>query len=283
MLERFRRPDGIRPLASRHVEDARAILMREPLVHTLPGTRFEQLVRRSTCDAEFSGLWDNGVLRAVAWHGVSVSIIGAPNEAALRQLAAAVRSRRKYASVVGDARTVRALWPLLEPAVGPAREQRLSQPLLRAAEHPSAPDSLPVRPARPAEAGLVYPAAVAMFREEVGTDPERSDGGRAYRARVEELIRERRTYIVRRENDIVFKADVGALFGGVAQIHGVWTDPRYRGQGIASRAMRHVVQYARRDHAPTVTLYVNSFNAPARRAYAAAGFEQVGELATILL
>ena len=165
---------------------------------------------------------------------------------------------------------------------------------LRAA-HPDEVDAVPsrglstpsrcggLRAAHPDEVDAVFPAAVAMFREEVGLDPTLGDHGRAYRARVVELLRGGRTYVVTdTDGAVVFKADVGALFGPVAQIHGVWTRPDMRGRGIGRRAMSDLVTQVRRDHAPQVSLYVNDFNAPARRAYAAAGFRQVGELSTIL-
>src|SRR5690606_4475838 len=132
------------------------------------------------------------------------------------------------------------------------------------------------------EEALVLPAAVAMFREEVGVDPLAGDGGRSYRARVAELIRRRRTYIVLEDGQVLFKADVGALFGTVAQIHGVWVHPEARGRGLGRAGMAALVARVRRDHAPQVSLYVNDFNTPARRAYAASGFHQVGELSTIL-
>ena len=82
--------------------------------------------------------------------------------------------------------------------------------------------------------------------------------------------------------EVVFKADVGALFEDVAQIHGVWVKPSHRSRGLGRAAMAELVPLVRRDHAPHVSLYVNDYNEPARRAYAAAGFEQVSELSTIL-
>ena len=45
---------------------------------------------------------------------------------------------------------------------------------------------------------------------------------------------------------------------------------------------RTKIEQVRRDHAGRVSLYVNDFNEPARRAYAAAGFRQAGELTTLL-
>lgn len=289
MFPRFWRQDNIRPITPRTALAARAIIAREPALHTLPGARFDQLGQRSDIETEFSGYFDGHELLAVAWHGISLAVIGAPSEQVLRDLGVAAAKKRRFASIVGDAPTVRALWPIVQPHVGPARETRLSQPLLEALRAPSvaAPGERPplaVRRARLADLPAVYPAAVAMFREEVGTDPERSDGGRAYRARVEELIQEGRTYVITDGSGrVVFKADVGAVFDAVAQIHGVWTAPSHRGRGIASRAMVSVVDHITREHAPRVTLYVNSFNVAARRAYGHAGFSPVGELATVLL
>src|SRR5699024_9042417 len=78
------------------------------------------------------------------------------------------------------------------------REYRWSQPLLLADDPAGRPRLAPagVRAAVSGEEGAVFPAAVAMFREEVGVDPLAGDGGRSYRTRIAELIRRRRTYVV---------------------------------------------------------------------------------------
>ena len=47
--------------------------------------------------------------------------------------------------------------------------------------------------------------------------------------------------------------------------------------------MAAVVEFARHHFAPTVSLYVNSFNAVALAAYDRVGFRQVGTFATVLL
>ena len=184
--------------------------------------------------------------------------------------------------LVGERAAVQRLWEHLAPSWGAdVREYRWSQPLLLAEETVSKPPA-GLRAAQPGEESAVFPAAVAMFREEVGIDPLSGDGGRSYRARVTELIRQGRTYVVMQDGLVLFKADVGALFGPVSQIHGVWVRPEHRGRGLARAAMTDLVRQVRRDHASQVSLYVNDFNEPARRAYAAAGFHQVGELTTIL-
>ena len=64
------------------------------------------------------------------------------------------------------------------------------------------------------------------------------------------------------DGEVVFKADVGSVALGVAQIQGVWVAPRWRGQGLAGPAMAAVVEQVRAEIAEVVTLYVNDFNAP---------------------
>jgi predicted GNAT family acetyltransferase len=46
--------------------------------------------------------------------------------------------------------------------------------------------------------------------------------------------------------------------------------------------MAAVVRYARRRFVPTVSLYVNEYNAAARRAYDRVGFQRHGTFATVL-
>ena len=58
--------------------------------------------------------------------------------------------------------------------------------------------------------------------------------------------------------------------------------PEYRGRGIATAAMAAVVDDALRRVAPTVSLYVNDYNASARRVYQHCGFVSAGAFATVL-
>ena len=85
------------------------------------------------------------------------------------------------------------------------------------------------------------------------------------------------------DGEVVFKADVGSVALGVAQVQGVWVAPRWRGQGLAVPAMAAVVEQVRAEIAPVVTLYVNDFNTPARATYARVGFTEIGSFATVLM
>ncbi|WP_434080788.1 GNAT family N-acetyltransferase [Sanguibacter sp. Z1732] len=86
-----------------------------------------------------------------------------------------------------------------------------------------------------------------------------------------------------RGREVVFKAELGTVGLGVAQVQGVWVHPRHRGRGLAAPGMAAVIHHARAHFAPIVSLYVNSYNTSALATYHRAGFRQVGTFATILL
>jgi len=82
---------------------------------------------------------------------------------------------------------------------------------------------------------------------------------------------------------VVFKTEVGVVGGGVAEIQGVWVEPTLRGRGLGREGIALVCQAIQAGLAPTVSLYVNSFNRTALAAYEAVGFRRVGTFATVML
>ncbi|MDD7465326.1 MAG: GNAT family N-acetyltransferase [Actinomycetaceae bacterium] len=231
---------------------------------------------------------DNGDLQAVCWNGANIIPWGFDAES-LAELAGYLAGSRIFAnSLVGAAQQVMPLWELLRPTFAAPREVRAHQlSMLWQGERASvvAADSR-VRAATRSEFGLVFPASVAMFVEEVGYDP--SAKGNFYAKRVRSLIEQGWTF-VRMGYDyygrqrVEFKADIGAFAGGVAQVQGVWVAPDLRGRGLAAPAMVAVAQQMRQRFGVSVHLYVNDFNVPAVRTYEKAGFTVVGEYATVLL
>lgn len=274
----------VRPVRAHTVDVAIQHALRDPVTNALPGARLQELRGSTALSQEFSLAGPDEDPSGVIWHGVNISPMTADEHSLDLFARAVVSGPRRASSLVGGRVAIERLWRELASSWGGSvREYRWCQPLLVARDVPArTTDQVCLRRARPDDARIVYPSAVAMFREEVGTDPTAHDGGRAYRSRVRSLIRGGRTYIIEQDDEILFKADVGAIFGPVAQVHGVWVPPEHRGKGIARRAMQELVGHARRDHGVQISLYVNDYNEPARRAYAAAGYEQVGELATIM-
>lgn len=195
-----------------------------------------------------------------------------------RLLSEAVRP----ASLVGTRESVVSLWRRLEPFWGPARSPRLSQPFLQIDDEPAVPADPRVRRVALDEVDTLYPASVAMFREEVGVDPEAQSRG-AYRARVTQLVARGLAFAIIERGRVVFKAEVGASTAQGCQLQGVWVAPERRGEGIAAGALAGVVEQSQADIAPVVSLYVNEHNQAARRAYARVGFQHVETFASILL
>jgi uncharacterized protein len=189
---------------------------------------------------------------------------------------------RICSSIIGRSDAVLDLWDRLGGHWGRARDVRPNQPLLVADSEPPIASDPEVRLVRPHEVDQLFPAAVAMYTEEVGVSPLLDDGGRGYRRRIAELVRGRRAYARFVGDRVIFKAELAIVTGRTTQVQGVWVDPEFRGRGLAAAAMAAVTRDALRRVAPTVSLYVNDYNTPARRVYARCGFASAGSFATIL-
>ena len=227
-------------------------------------------------------LWTVGSrLEALCFSGANLVPLRG-ERSALRSFAdRARRHGRSCSSLVGRAELVLPLWDALVTDWAPAREVRADQPLMVLAGMPAiVPDPL-VRPVRPAELDWYLPAAIAMFTEEVGVDPRAGDGGAGYRSRVAELVSAGRAFARFEGDEVVFKAEIGALSSQVGQIQGVWVHPAYRGRGLGSAGTAAVAQRLAM-MGRVSSLYVNGFNHVARAAYRRIGFTQVGSFATVL-
>ena len=233
-------------------------------------------------------LWGFGSgdgLEAVCLAGANLipyALPGAERSSAVAFSERARRAGRRCSTIVGPAPSVDPLWDLLGPYWGPCRDHRPRQPLLAIDSTPAIAPEPRVRPVRPSELNLLMPAAIAMFTEEVGVSPLRSDGGAGYRARVAELVHAGQSLAWIEGGEVLFKAEIGAVSRAACQIQGVWVAPSRRGRGIGTVGTAAVVEYARTTIAPVVSLYVNDFNAPARAAYSRVGFREVGRYASVL-
>lgn len=217
---------------------------------------------------------------------VGGSIVPIGNGEHLRSIAAALAAavpgtQRSASSIVGESRAVEAFWTQLAPAWGPARTVRGVQPLLATADVPDLPADPAVRVVRRGELASYLPAAEAMFVEELGVRPGRSQ--RPYRDQLEQLIAGGGALArFAADGRVIFKAEIAAVTDRCTQIQGVWVDPAYRGRGLARTGMVSVLRHALR-LAPVASLYVNDFNLAARALYRRMGMTRVGTMATVLL
>ena len=263
-----------------------ALVADDPVRHCFVAARLgESSGSWSRIGADFWGYFDTDTpprLSSALFLGANLVPVGTDARA---RAAFADRLRltgRRGSSIVGPADEVLDLWRLLEASWGPAREVRDRQPLLSISSAPAAPADPSVRLVREDELDILVPACVAMFTEEVGVSPVSGGAGAAYRARIAELVRSGRAYARIEDGRVIFKAEIGAATAQACQVQGVWVDPRSRGRRLSVGGMAAVVELARRDCAPRVSLYVNDFNVAARRCYASVGFAEVGTFATVL-
>lgn len=258
-------------------------LAADPVVNVFVSSRIEAAIGHTW---RLGGeLWGYGQGRH--WSGLCYSganlVPDTADPAALAAFAERARRRgRRCSSIVGPRDQVLSLWSLLAESWGPAREVRDNQPVLVMSTDPTIDSDIAVRPVREDELDILLPACIDMFTEEVGVSPIASGDGSLYRARVRELVLAGRALAHIEDDRVLFKAEIGSVSSQASQVQGVWVPPELRGQGLAAPGMAAVVQYARQRFAPLVTLYVNGYNEPARRAYDRVGFTQHATFATVL-
>lgn len=231
------------------------------------------------------GLRREGDLEAMCWVSANVVPVHTDAESSAVFADRIRRQRSRCASILGPAELVGPLWSSLEPTWSPVRTVRADQPLMATRTPPSVHgirlDSR-VRPARRDEVDIVLPASAHMFTAEIGYAPY-AGSPRNYRAAIAALVERGHTYVVVEGGRVLFKADVGSVALGCAQVQGVWLSPELRGQGLAVPMMAAVVEQIMMDDVDVVTLYVNDFNAAARATYRRIGMTDIGTFSTILL
>ncbi|GAB3579183.1 GNAT family N-acetyltransferase [Calidifontibacter terrae] len=224
-------------------------------------------------------------LRSMCWTSANVVPVEVAADEIELYAARLRRYRRRSSSLFGRSEQVLPLWRRLERDWGTPRTVRTAQPVMSMTAADLRPDvdlDPRVRPARPDEVDLVLPAAAHMFTGEIGYPPFYGSD-REYRRLVAGLINRGHTYVMVQAGRVVFKADIGSLAFGVAQLQGVWVAPELRGRGLATPAMHAVVRHVLEHHARTVSLYVNDFNTAAIRTYERCGFRQVDTFSTVIL
>ncbi|CAB4643239.1 unannotated protein [freshwater metagenome] len=274
----------IRALDAHSIDLVKNLIEQDPVRHCFLAARLEQTKqsRFRPSYPDLLGYFDDGNLKSVLMTGAN--IVPVNTSLIARQEFATVlnRSGRRSSSIVGPAEEVLDLWSRVSASWGPAREVRGNQPVLSMRTNSSVEIDHDVRYSNLSDLEDLVPACIAMFTEEVGISPTINGGGNAYRNRISELVSSRRSFVKYLGSELVFKAEIGTVGAGVAQIQGVWVKPEYRGKGISVSAMAAVVKLVLADVAPVVSLYVNDYNEVALKTYRSVGFEQVDTFATVL-
>nr|WP_294697343.1 DUF4081 domain-containing GNAT family N-acetyltransferase [uncultured Friedmanniella sp.] len=224
----------------------------------------------------------DGVLRALCHAGSNLVPVGASPDA-LAAWTEFAGPQRMCASIIGPSTVAMDLWHRLGERWGSAwskvRDVRPHQPVMAIDSDPVVEPDRRVQRVTLDQWDAYTDAAVKMYTEEIGVSPIQGNPA-GYRFYVRQLITSGRAFGIFSGGRVIFKADLGSVSGTVSQVQGVWLDPELRGRGLSAPAMAAVVRLAR-TVVPTVSLYVNDFNRPARAAYARVGFREVGEFATV--
>jgi uncharacterized protein len=279
----LRTQHGLHVLGPADLPAMAELLARDPVVNVFVDyrSRVTQLDPR-WMGGEMWGYVEDGELVSACHAAANLVPVNGTADAIEAFAARGLRQRRRCSTIVGPADAVAGLWSHLSGHWSRPRELRWNQPHLEISAPPLVTPDPEVRRTTPADLETLYPACVAMYTEEVGISPETGGGADMYRARVAQLISKGWSFARIEHGRVLFKAEIAAVSPYACQVQGVYVDPDRRGEGLATAGMAAVVDHALRDIAPVVSLYVNDHNVPARRAYAAVGFEQTAVFSTIM-
>jgi uncharacterized protein len=274
---------GVRVLESTDLDAFLALTGQDPVVNVFA----EHRARTTNLEPRWLGgeVWGRfigGELVAACHVGANlVPVQCSPQDARAFGERALTRSR-SVSTVVGPHDAVETFWQTVSASWGRPREVRWQQPHLQISGPPLVEPDPEVRCTTRADLDELYPACVAMYTEEVGVSPEEGGGAELYRARVSQLISRGWSFARFDGGRLVFKAEVACASPHAAQIQGVYVPPDRRGQGLAVAGMAAVVEHVQRNVAPIVSLYVNDWNVPARRAYERVGFTRSATFSTVM-
>jgi GNAT superfamily N-acetyltransferase len=274
---------GVRVLGRADLPAAIRVLSANPIENVFVASRVRAAgLEPASLGCPVWGYERDGVLRALCHAGSNLVPVGAGPDA-LAAWTEFAGPQRMCASIIGPSNVAMDLWRRLGDRWGSAwsqaRDVRPHQPVMAIDSDPAVEPDARVQKVTLDQWDAYTDAAVKMYTEEIGVSPIQGNPA-GYRFYVRQLITSGRAFGIFSGGRVIFKADLGSVSGTVSQVQGVWLDPELRGRGLAAPAMAAVVRLAR-SVVPTVSLYVNDFNRPARATYVRVGFREVGEFATI--
>jgi ribosomal protein S18 acetylase RimI-like enzyme len=138
-----------------------------------------------------------------------------------------------------------------------------------------------LRPATLTDLKLVLPVQAEMAKQESGVDPLETDP-QGFAARCRLRIELGRTWVLVKDDQLVFKAEVVADTSDLAYLEGIWVNPAYRGKDYGVRCLSDLCYRLLGDRT-SVCLLVNVVNDAAQAVYKQAGFRLQSTYDTIFL
>ncbi|HEY8320435.1 MAG TPA: GNAT family N-acetyltransferase [Candidatus Baltobacteraceae bacterium] len=184
--------------------------------------------------------------------------------------------------IVGPVAEIARYWDQVAPRHAPARTIRERQPLLAVtpATLRGESDAVRVRRAAPDDCDYLTRTSAQMIEGELGYDPRtRSPGD--FEAGIAQMVERGLWWVGEDRDGLCFSLNVGPFSDQTIQLQGIYAPPERRGAGRATAALAGICRQLF-DEAPTLSLFVNDFNAPALALYERTGFQEVGAFRSIL-
>lgn len=273
----------VRPLTRADISVVKELASKDVVTNCFIISKLDELENNSwSVQNEFFVFDNNKVIESALYNGANIVPLSTNTNSLVSFAQHLINSPRRASSIVGEKVQVLELWDLLKTFWNKPREIRSNQPLLVIDDQPLlAPDPL-VKPVVIRDLEILLPACVSMFTEEVGISPVVGSSEQMYRARVADVIQQRKMFARIDQGQVTFKAEIGVSTNKVCQIQGVWVPPQLRGRNYGKAGMAAVVDLTRKHFAPKVSLYVNDYNERARAVYKSVGFQEHSTFATIL-
>lgn len=219
-------------------------------------------------------------IEGVAFFGRQV-VLAAHETPAIDALASVKTAASFERMIVGPRKTIERYWERVAPRHAQPRIVRESQPVLAVDRDALRGErgGVLVRHARPAEWQSVAANSAAMIHEELGYDPRA--GSAEFDANVRAAIERKTWWVAEFEGELCFYCSEGPYNRQTLQVQGIWTPPHLRRRGLGASALFGICDRLLKER-PTVSLYVNAFNAAGLALYKALGFFQVAEFTTLL-
>ena len=273
----------VRPLVRTDIQAVLNLALQDEISNCFLINRLQELQQYTwSLQNEFVVYEENGKIESAVYSGANIIPLNTFEKSQIQFAQYLLNQPKRISSIVGSKEEVLSFWQILKPFMPSPREIRPTQPLLVIDDSPLvAPDQF-VQPALMRDLDLLIPACVSMFTEEVGISPVGEISEKSYRNRVAEVINQRKMFARIENNQVLFKAEIGVSTDKVCQVQGVWVPPHLRGRNLGKSGMASVVNFARQNFAPKVSLYVNDYNHRAQFVYKSVGFQEHSTFATIL-
>ena len=222
---------------------------------------------------------ERNAVAGVGYWGRQIALAGEPS--AVEAFAEYGRTQRGERMIVGPRTTVSAYWNAVRDWHAPPRlirDRQLVMMIDRARLRPYDGRAV-IRQAVSNDWSAVADGSAEMIRQELEYDPRR--GSAEFGAGIRMMIERKLWWVGSAGGRLCFFCNVGPWCERTIQLQGIWTPPALRGRGLATASLAAICDRLL-DVSPTLSLYVNDFNADAVALYRRVGFEHVGDFQTIL-